>query len=101
MNKTRKAVALKYDVSKYQAPKIVAKGLNQLAERIIQVAKDHDVPIHEDANLVEVLTQLELNTQIPPDLYQAVAEILVFIYKLNQKWSGKYGKDLLHSTGES
>lgn len=99
MDKKRKAVALEYDTSKYQAPKIVAKGINQLAERIIQVAKDHNVPIYEDANLVEVLTKLELNTYIPPDLYQAVAEILIFIYKLNQKWQEKYGKDLLHSPG--
>jgi len=100
MDNRRKAVALKYEAVKEQAPKVVAKGINQLAQRIIQVAKDHNVPIHEDANLVEVLTKLELNTQIPPDLYQAVAEILVFIYKLNQKWSEKYGKNLHHSQGK-
>jgi len=100
MDKRRKAVALEYVPSKYQAPKIIAKGINQLAERIIQVAKEHNVPIHEDANLVEVLTKLELNTQIPPDLYQAVAEILVFIYKLNQNWPKKDGTNLLHSQGE-
>ncbi len=90
-NQRRKAVALEYDASKEQAPKIVAKGIGQLAEQIIQVAKEHNVSIHEDANLAEVLTKLELNTHIPPDLYQAVAEILVFIYKLNQKWIEKYG----------
>ncbi|MEW6095136.1 MAG: EscU/YscU/HrcU family type III secretion system export apparatus switch protein [bacterium] len=98
MEQRRKAVALEYDPSKAQAPKIVAKGIGQLAERIIQVAKDHDVPIYEDANLAEVLTKLELDTQIPIDLYQAVAEILVFIYKLNQKWVERYGRDL-HSQG--
>jgi len=91
MDKKRKAVALRYDSSKDQAPKIVAKGKGQLAERIIQVAQDHNVPIHEDPNLVEVLTKLELDTQIPPDLYQAIAEIFVFIYKLNQKWVERYG----------
>lgn len=87
----KKAVALEYDISKYHAPKIVAKGTGQLAERIIQIAKEHNVPIHEDANLIEVLSKLELNAQIPPDLYQAVAEILVFIYKLNQEWAKRYG----------
>jgi flagellar biosynthesis protein len=90
-NRRKKAVALEYDADKYQAPKIVAKGTGQLAERIIQVAKEHDVPIHEDANLAEVLTKLELDTEIPPHLYQAVAEILVFIYKLNKEWAQRYG----------
>ncbi|MEW6607329.1 MAG: EscU/YscU/HrcU family type III secretion system export apparatus switch protein [bacterium] len=92
----RKAVALEYDGDKGHAPKIVAKGKGKLAERIIQVARDHNVLIYEDANLAEVLTKLELNTQIPPDLYQAVAEIFVFIYKLNQKWPTKYGRKNLY-----
>ena len=80
-----KAVALKYDAAKAQSPKIVAKGIGELAERIIEVAKEHNVSIHEDPNLAEVLTKLELNTEIPPDLYQAVAEILVFVYNLNKR----------------
>lgn len=90
----RKAVALKYNASKDQAPKIVAKGKGQLAERIIKIAQDYNVPIYEDANLVEVLSKLELDTQIPPELYQAVAEILVFIYKLNQRWIEEHGRNL-------
>lgn len=90
-NQKRKAVALEYDASKEHAPKIVAKGIGQLAEQIIQIAKEHNVPIHEDENLAEILTKLELDTHIPTDLYQSVAEIFVFIYKLNQKWAGRYG----------
>ncbi|MDI6735581.1 MAG: EscU/YscU/HrcU family type III secretion system export apparatus switch protein [bacterium] len=85
-NQKTKAVALKYDSAKSQSPKIVAKGVGKLAERIIQVANEHNVAIHEDPNLAEVLTKLELNTEIPPDLYQAVAEILVFVYNLNKKF---------------
>lgn len=87
----RKAVALEYNPDKYQAPKIVAKGTGELAECIIRVAKEHNVAIYEDANLVEVLTKLELDTEIPPHLYQAVAEILAFIYNLNKEWAQRYG----------
>ncbi len=90
-NQKTKAVALKYEPAKAQSPKIVAKGVGELAERIIQVAKEHNVSIHEDPNLAEVLTKLELNTEIPPDLYQAVAEILVFVYNLNKRFASLKG----------
>jgi flagellar biosynthesis protein len=81
----KKAVALRYDTSRDSAPKIVAKGAGALAEKIIALAKEHGIPIQEDADLVEVLAKLNLNADIPPDTYLVVAEILAFIYRANTK----------------
>jgi flagellar biosynthesis protein len=83
MKKTPKAVALKYDRQADAAPKVVAKGRGHLAEKIKQVAQASGVPIMTDENLVQVLEALELDLEIPPELYRAVAEVLVFVYRLN------------------
>jgi flagellar biosynthesis protein len=83
MDKSPKAVALKYDDKKNKAPRVTAKGRGEIAEKIIEVAKAHNVPLYEDKNLVQLLEALELETEIPPDLYRAVAEVLAFIYRLN------------------
>ncbi len=85
MKKKSKAVALKYNKEKDAAPKITAKGRGIIAEKIVEIARAHNVPMHEDKNLVQVLEALELETEIPPELYRAVAEVLAFIYRLNQK----------------
>lgn len=82
-DKPPKAVALRYAAGKDAAPRVVAKGRRLTAERIMEVARRHHVPLHEDPNLVEVLEALDLNLEIPPELYRAVAEILVFVYRLN------------------
>ena len=84
--KKAKAVALKYETEKDSAPRVVAKGRDFIAEKIIETAKVHNVPLHEDKNLVQVLEALDLDTEIPPELYRAVAEVLAFIYRLNQKF---------------
>ncbi|MEZ0322885.1 MAG: EscU/YscU/HrcU family type III secretion system export apparatus switch protein [Hydrogenothermaceae bacterium] len=81
----KKAVALKYERFKDVAPKVVAKGKGKIAEKIIEVAKENGVYIKEDSDLVEVLSTLEIDEEIPPQLYKAVAEILVFLYKIKQK----------------
>ena len=85
MDKTPKAVALRYDKDKDHAPKVIAKGRGEIAEKIIEIAKAHNLPLYEDKNLVQILEALELETEIPPELYQAVAEVLAFIYRLNGK----------------
>ena len=85
MKKRPKAVALKYEKEKDAAPRVVAKGRGSVAEKIIETARVHNVPLHEDKNLVEVLETLDLETEIPPELYRAVAEVLAFIYRLNGK----------------
>ena len=79
-----RAVALRYDQSRDSAPKVVAKGRGLIAQEIIALAKEHQVQVHEDADLAAVLSSLELAAEIPPELYQAVAEILSFVYRLNQ-----------------
>jgi flagellar biosynthesis protein len=79
------AVALKYKMNIDPAPIVVAKGKGLIAERIIQIAQEHHIPIREDPDLVEVLAKLELNQFIPTELFQAVAEILAFIYRMSDK----------------
>lgn len=81
----QKAVAIHYDKNTDNAPKIVAKGKGILAEKIIELAKKNDIPIHEDADLIEILSKLDLGQEIPPELYKLIAEILVYIYKSNNK----------------
>jgi len=85
MDDPKKAVAIKYNREKDRAPKIVAKGRNAVAERIIEVAKDSNVPVYPDKDLAQVLETLDLNYEIPPELYRAVAEVLVFIFSINGK----------------
>jgi flagellar biosynthesis protein len=81
----KKAAALRYDHKRDGAPQVVAKGRGKVAERIVALAQEHHVPMVQDRNLVHMLEALDLNTEIPPELYQAVAEVLVFVYRLNQK----------------
>jgi flagellar biosynthesis protein len=82
----KKAVALTYLPKLDEAPKVVAKGKGKMAEKIIKLAREHNVYIHNDADLIEVLSQLDLNDEIPSDLYVVVSELLAFVYFLN---SGK------------
>jgi flagellar biosynthesis protein len=79
------AVALQYDRSKVGAPKVIAKGNGLIAERLIQMARENHVPVIKDKLLVEMLEQLNVNQEIPPELYQVVAEILVAIYRAENK----------------
>lgn len=82
----RKAAALKYERVRDVAPKVVAKGSGKVAEKIIEIAREHNIPIKEDPQLVAVLSTLELNRDIPPELYKAVAEILAFIYRMSKEY---------------
>jgi len=79
----KKVAALKYDQATNMAPRVVAKGKGHIAEQIVQVARENDVPLLEDRNLANVLEAMELESEIPPELYRAIAEVLVFIYRLN------------------
>jgi len=80
--KPQKAVALKYNREKSGAPKVVASGKGEVANNIIKLAQEHDIFIKKDADLVELLSKIELNKEIPPMLYKAVAEVFSFIYKI-------------------
>ncbi|WP_078413308.1 EscU/YscU/HrcU family type III secretion system export apparatus switch protein [Priestia abyssalis] len=81
----KQAVALSYESSTDDAPKVLAKGKGFVADQIIEKARDHQIPIQEDASLVELLGQLAINEKIPEELYQAVAEIFAFVYRLDQQ----------------
>ena len=83
-NKQPQAAALRYDLEGDNAPVIIAKGEGEIAQKIINTAQEHDIPLKEDKDLVRVLLQLELDTEIPEELYQAVAEILSFIFELDE-----------------
>ncbi|MBF0517958.1 MAG: EscU/YscU/HrcU family type III secretion system export apparatus switch protein [Nitrospirae bacterium] len=86
-DKKRKAAALNYKSGATEVPRITAKGTGALADKIIEVAKLHGVPIKEDKQLVDILSALDLYQEIPQELYKAVAEILAFIYSLSKKGS--------------
>jgi flagellar biosynthesis protein len=79
----KKAAALKYRKGRDSAPQLVAKGRGLVAEKILALAREHGIPIHEDRNMLEILSTLSLYEEIPPELYKAVAEILAFVYKMS------------------
>lgn len=85
MSASPRAIALRYQPHHDRAPRVTAKGRGKRAEQIIQLAKEHGIPIQEDASLVSILSQLELNEQIPEELYRIVAEILAFVYRTDKQ----------------
>lgn len=84
----QQAIALAYDNGDY-APRVVAKGRGMVAEQIIARAKQHNVFVHESKDLVALLMQVDLDDHIPPALYQAIAEILAWLYRLEEGSIGK------------
>ena len=81
----KKAVAVVYRPSEDNAPKVSAKGRGAVAERIIEAAREHGVPVKDDPDLVEVLSKIDIEDEIPPGVYVLVAELLAFAYSLNGK----------------
>ncbi len=82
-NKPKQAIALSYDPGE-DAPKVVASGRGLLAEKIIEKAQEFDVPIHKDDKLADTLSRLEIGEMIPPELYEVVAEILIFVDSMDK-----------------
>jgi flagellar biosynthesis protein len=74
-----RAVALRYDPGLGNAPRVTAKGQGELAHTLLELARAHRVPIHEDPDLVQLLASCELGAEVPEDLYRAVAELLVWL----------------------
>jgi flagellar biosynthesis protein len=81
---TRMAAAIKYDAAKSNAPAVTASGCGTIAEKIIDLARGKGIPIKNDPDLVQVLSKLKVGSEIPVELYRAIAEILAFIYSLNE-----------------
>lgn len=84
INKSRKAIALSYKEG-YNVPKVIAKGKGEIAQRIVEVGKKRNVEIYKDKELAEELIKLDLHDEIPPQLYEAVAKIIFFVYQLDNE----------------
>lgn len=81
--KQDKVVALRYNEKEDNAPRVVASGKGEIARKIKEIAIEKGIPLHRDDDLVELLAQIELDREIPPELFSAVAEILSWIYRAN------------------
>ena len=80
-----KAAALRYDPNKEKAPRLVAKGEGTTAQNIIKIAELNDLPIRKDEDLIELLSKVELDKEVPDALYKAVVEVFSFVYKVSRK----------------
>ena len=80
----RKAVALKYEAERDLAPKVIAKGRGHVAEHILETAQKNAVPVYQDKTLVNMLMALEIDREIPPELYKAIAEVMAYVYKMDK-----------------
>ncbi len=85
------AIALNYDGE--NAPRLTAKGQDELAKRIVELAREHQVPLHQDPQLAAVLAQIPLGEEIPEALYRAVAEVIAFAYLISGKRPPGYEED--------
>ncbi len=83
--KRQLAVALRYNEDKEAAPRILARGQGNVADKILDIARQKGIPIKEDPDLVEALAKLDVGSLIPTELYPAVAEVLAFVYRQNQR----------------
>lgn len=81
------AAALKYDPVGDEAPQLIASGRGLIAEEIVRLAKEHKIPLHEDAQLVEALSRLELTESIPRELFAVVAEVLAYVFRVDAQAS--------------
>lgn len=83
--KSQKAVALGYEKDVDNTPKVLASGKGLIAEKIVELARENNIPLHSDADLVEILALLEIDELIPIEVYSVVAEILTHIYEKNEQ----------------
>ncbi|MCX7971400.1 MAG: EscU/YscU/HrcU family type III secretion system export apparatus switch protein [Negativicutes bacterium] len=79
------AVALKYRPRVESAPVLVAKGRGKIAERIVEIAREHKVPVYKNKTMTSMLMAIDLEREIPPELYRAVAEVLAYVYRLDRE----------------
>ena len=79
------AVALRYESNKGKAPEVVASGKGLIADRITQLAEEHGVPVHQDSDLAQLLSEVEVHQQIPEELFEAVAKVLAFVWRVDRR----------------
>ncbi len=85
-NKIKKASALSYSPGEDKAPKIIASGKGEIAQKIIEKAKEANIPVYEDSHLAEALSHISIGEEIPAELYEVVAEVLSFISRLDENY---------------
>ena len=85
MEEKKRAIALRYDQERDKAPVVVAKGQGSIAEKIIKLAKENNIPIVEDNELIEAMINMDVYEEIPPELYRAIAQVLIFVKYVKKK----------------
>ncbi|MFA5098407.1 MAG: EscU/YscU/HrcU family type III secretion system export apparatus switch protein [Candidatus Margulisiibacteriota bacterium] len=83
-NKKKTAIAIRYEMDKDSAPLIVASGKGVVADEILRIAEENKIPLHENAGLASMLSKLQIDMPVPPELYVLVAEVLFFVYQLDR-----------------
>ena len=83
--KLKQAVAIRYNADKDRAPKVTAKGKGVAADKILQLGKQHSIPVYQNKTLTSMLMAIEIDHEVPPELYSAVAEVLAYIYRIDQR----------------
>lgn len=81
----KKAVALKYDMQQDTAPRVIAKGKGHVAEHILATAQKNSIPVYQNKTLVNMLMALEIDMEIPPELYKAIAEVMAYVYRMDKE----------------
>lgn len=89
--KIKEAAALQYTPGEDAAPKIIALGKGEIAEKMLETARDNNVPVYKDAELAQTLNKLKIGDEIPSELYEVVAQILLFVGDLDRKFGDMYG----------
>ena len=84
-----KAIAIAFDPQKDSAPRVVAMGQGEVAEKILAIGKEFHIPVKEDKLLTQALSRVDLDQEIPPELYAVVAEVLAFVYRLRAEKENK------------
>ncbi|OGC05125.1 hypothetical protein A2276_04190 [candidate division WOR-1 bacterium RIFOXYA12_FULL_43_27] len=82
--KKKTAIAISYNVEKDRAPLVLASGRGPVADEILRIAEENKIPLYEDPELAKLLSKIELDSEVPPELYVLVAEVLFFVYKLDR-----------------
>ena len=80
----KKAAALKYDADRDRAPRLIAKGRGHVAEHILDVAQKSAIPVYKNKSLINMLMALEIDREIPPELYKAIAEVMAYVYRMDK-----------------
>ncbi|MBN4079718.1 EscU/YscU/HrcU family type III secretion system export apparatus switch protein [bacterium AH-315-C08] len=84
----KSAVSLQYKKGRNAAPKVTAKGQGWVAEKIIKMAQENNIPIREDKDLLHLLSEIDVGQEVPESLYKVIAELLAWVYQLNQNYPG-------------